>query len=299
MKGGRPIILKRHGFPGQHHLIVPQEVVRVGRRHPLLATLLPTAAGYFPHAAGHYVVRPEGVPEVIIILCLSGRGWVEVDGARQSMGEGETVFIPAQVAHAYGAENDDPWSIVWAHAQGNDLAVFMRELGIGSRRRKLRLPADALERLGFHRVYQLMEEGYSLPLLIASSSALRLVLGEMLRAKLAPRAPQGTDPDPLQRATEWMRQNIGARVTLSQLAHEAGASVSYLSALFRSKAGYPPMDYFSRLKIRQACRLLDTTTSRVKVIGAEIGYPDPYYFSRLFRHIMGMSPRAYRAVPKG
>jgi YesN/AraC family two-component response regulator len=59
------------------------------------------------------------------------------------------------------------------------------------------------------------------------------------------------------------------------------------------------MDYFSRLKVQHACRLLDTTSARIQEVGTEIGYPDPYYFSRLFREVMGMSPRAYRSITKG
>jgi AraC-like DNA-binding protein len=214
---------------------------------------------------------------------------------------GEAAFIPPRTAHAYGAAADDPWSIVWAHAIDGDLSRFLRALGIGSRQRKLRLSGDIVERLNleFHHVYRVMEEGFSLPVLINSSCALRLVLAQMLRSKLAPRAAIGTETDPVERVSEWMRQNLGARIKLSELAHHAGASTSHLSALFRRKVGYPPMDYFARLKIQRACWLLDSTTAPVKEIGVQIGYSDAYYFSRLFRHIMGMSPRSYRAIPKG
>jgi len=59
------------------------------------------------------------------------------------------------------------------------------------------------------------------------------------------------------------------------------------------------MDYFVRLKIQRASLLLDTTSFRVKEIGAKVGFADPYYFSRSFRQVMGMSPRAYRVDPKG
>jgi AraC-like DNA-binding protein len=103
----------------------------------------------------------------------------------------------------------------------------------------------------------------------------------------------------VRRATDWMRQHIDARVKLGDVAGRAGVSVSHLSSLFRKKMGYPPMDYFARLKIQRACLLLDTTSFRVKEIGAKLGFADPYYFSRSFRHVMGMSPRAYRDVPKG
>ena len=42
-------------------------------------------------------------------------------------------------------------------------------------------------------------------------------------------------------------------------------------------------------------RLLDSSELSVKAIAAELGYPDPLYFSRLFSKTMGLSPRAYRS----
>jgi hypothetical protein len=250
---------KRHGFPGQHHLIVPQDIVRAGRRHPLLAKLLPTAAGYFPHAAGHYVVRPQGVAEVIVILCSAGRGWFELDGRRQSVETGEVAFIPPRAAHAYGAADDDPWSIVWAHAIGGDLSRFLRALGIGSRQRKLRLSGDIVERLNleFHHVYRVMEEGFSLPVLINSSCALRLVLAPRGHLDVAPVRPLpaqgGLSADGLLRAAQ-----DPARL-LAPGFHR------------RARQGDRRPDRFFR------CLLLLATVSA----------------------IMGMSPRSYRAIPKG
>jgi YesN/AraC family two-component response regulator len=59
------------------------------------------------------------------------------------------------------------------------------------------------------------------------------------------------------------------------------------------------MAHFTQLKIRQACRLLDLSSKPVKVVAIETGYSDPYYFSRVFKKIMGISPDRYRAIKKG
>ncbi|RME70993.1 MAG: AraC family transcriptional regulator, partial [Verrucomicrobia bacterium] len=55
-----------------------------------------------------------------------------------------------------------------------------------------------------------------------------------------------------------------------------------------------PLDYFNRLKVQRACELLATTTLSIAEIAEQLGFDDPYYFSRLFRKIMGMAPRVYR-----
>ena len=36
----------------------------------------------------------------------------------------------------------------------------------------------------------------------------------------------------------------------------------------------------------------------VREISFELGYDDPYYFSRLFKKVMGISPMQYRNQPR-
>jgi YesN/AraC family two-component response regulator len=51
--------------------------------------------------------------------------------------------------------------------------------------------------------------------------------------------------------------------------------------------------------MRLACRLLDLSGKPVKAVALEIGYRDPYYFSRIFKKSMGISPDKYREIKKG
>ncbi|GJM79987.1 hypothetical protein HMSSN139_24830 [Paenibacillus sp. HMSSN-139] len=51
--------------------------------------------------------------------------------------------------------------------------------------------------------------------------------------------------------------------------------------------------------MQRAGQLLDLTGLSVKEIAGAVGLSDPYYFSRLFKKIMGYSPTEYRGIPKG
>lgn len=53
------------------------------------------------------------------------------------------------------------------------------------------------------------------------------------------------------------------------------------------------------MKMQRAGQLLDLTDWSVKEIAGAVGLSDPYYFSRLFKKMMGCSPTAYRGIPKG
>jgi AraC-like DNA-binding protein len=53
------------------------------------------------------------------------------------------------------------------------------------------------------------------------------------------------------------------------------------------------------MKMERACYLLDITQQSVQEIAWSLGYEDAYYFSRLFRKVIGVAPTQYRAMRHG
>ncbi len=51
---------------------------------------------------------------------------------------------------------------------------------------------------------------------------------------------------------------------------------------------------FNHLKTQKACQYLQFTDLRVNEIADRLGIEDPYYFSRMFTKIVGVSPNKYR-----
>jgi AraC family transcriptional regulator of arabinose operon len=98
---------------------------------------------------------------------------------------------------------------------------------------------------------------------------------------------------------EFMQNHLDEPLRLEDFAREADLSVSHFSELFRAQTGQSPMAYFIHLRVRFACRLLDLSDRPIKVVAIETGYRDPYYFSRVFKKAMGISPEKYRTIKKG
>jgi AraC-like DNA-binding protein len=92
----------------------------------------------------------------------------------------------------------------------------------------------------------------------------------------------------------FMKSNISERLTIDDLAAQSNFCVSHFTSLFRKGTGMSPLDYFIHLKLQRACLLLHTTDNKISAIAAELGYDDPYYFSRLFKKYMKASPDHYR-----
>jgi AraC-like DNA-binding protein len=91
-----------------------------------------------------------------------------------------------------------------------------------------------------------------------------------------------------------MQNNLVVPLSLEAMASSVNLSVSHYSNIFRKKTGYSPVVYFNHLKIQHACQYLQFTTLRINEIATKLGIEDPYYFSRMFTKIMGISPLEYR-----
>jgi AraC-like DNA-binding protein len=89
-----------------------------------------------------------------------------------------------------------------------------------------------------------------------------------------------------------------SHLSLHELSAHYNYSPSRFSSLFKQKTGYAPIDYFIQMKMQKATQLLDFTNKPIKDIASIFGFDDPYYFSRRFKKIIGMSPKKYRSINK-
>jgi len=110
---------------------------------------------------------------------------------------------------------------------------------------------------------------------------------------------EGRKNEYIERSVHYMMRSIQASLTLDDLAEHVHLSKPHFIHLFKEVTGYTPIDYYMRLKIQQACYYLDLTDQTVKEVSRSVGMQDPYYFSRVFHKIMGLSPSEYREIKKG
>lgn len=96
------------------------------------------------------------------------------------------------------------------------------------------------------------------------------------------------------KAIQYLDKHFYKSVSLETVAEHVGLSPFYFSKLFREEAGITFIDYLTRLRIKEAKRLLLETDHSLKRICFEVGYRDPNYFSRVFKKTIGMSPSDFR-----
>lgn len=95
-------------------------------------------------------------------------------------------------------------------------------------------------------------------------------------------------------AKSYIDLHFDRQISLEDVAKEAYVSASYLGLLFRKEMGIHFKDYLIRLRMREACRLLNDQHYSISQIGYMVGYKDTKYFRELFIQHTGMTPSHYR-----
>ena len=103
----------------------------------------------------------------------------------------------------------------------------------------------------------------------------------------------------IHQARELISERFREEVNPEDIASAVGMSYSNFRKQFKSYTGLSPVQYIIQLRIREAKSLLYQTNKSVKVIGSETGFMSSYYFVRLFKGKVGMTPGAFRQKARG
>lgn len=173
-----------------------------------------------------------------------------------------------EVVAAWTGRACQPASVVTASA---DLHVLIME------------EIERMVRTGFAH-----ERNYALRM-NASLSRVLLALYEHVFSERAATATEG-----IPAAFEYLQCHYQEPLALEDLARLAGCSANYLSRRFKALYGATPIVYQHRLRMQTAAQLLKTTQHPIKQIAELVGFGDVYFFSRMFKKIIGVPPGEYR-----
>lgn len=94
----------------------------------------------------------------------------------------------------------------------------------------------------------------------------------------------------------FIHDHLNMPLKIEDLAKQMHIHPNYFNTLFKKYFGIPPTQYINRLKIQRAKELLIATDQSISEISNNLGYKDMFYFSRLFKKILGTSPSNFRKL---
>lgn len=93
---------------------------------------------------------------------------------------------------------------------------------------------------------------------------------------------------------QFVKANIDKNITLTTISEHLGLSASYFSRLFSKEMGQGFVDYVTNEKMEIAKELIYSTNMKMYEIAMGLGYENAYYFSRVFKKTVGISPKEFK-----
>jgi AraC-like DNA-binding protein/quercetin dioxygenase-like cupin family protein len=99
-----------------------------------------------------------------------------------------------------------------------------------------------------------------------------------------------------QNCREHIRAHFQRLRTLEQIARENHVDTAYVCRLFRRYDHLSPYQFLMRLKMNAAADQLAHPGALVKNVAADLGFTNPFHFSRVFKSVFAVSPETFRKM---
>lgn len=100
--------------------------------------------------------------------------------------------------------------------------------------------------------------------------------------------------DTVYKVMEYIRQNYYKKITLDHIAQYVSFSKTYLSRIFKEETGENISQYINKVRIEKAKILLANKQNSLVDVANLVGFEDQSYFTKVFKAIVGTSPKKYQ-----
>lgn len=243
---------------------------------------------------------------LMLIVCLSGRGQIVVEGTNYEMKKGDIAVINAGDRHAILRSG----AVFGYICYDNICPEGMKKNSI-LRNQVVITPQRFEKEIQYclsttTKVADKKEIGWEALANVLCVELLLWVQREVLPGEKEKRE-ESFHVDSYERESivkmmmAYFNKNYMHHISMMEMAKGAYLSTTYLTRIFKEYCGQSPIDYLIGVRLRHACELLEQDQISVQDTAKQVGYDDPYYFSKLFSKHMGVSPSQYKKGmrPKG
>lgn len=255
---------------------------------------LAVVCGGYEQCAPEYVIRRSTFPYYSLEFVARGQGTLCLAGRQSTILPGTIFSYGPGVRHAITTSATQPLVKYFFDFTGRRALSLLRNnaLAPGSVGRvfapgEIQAVCDELIRNG------LKNTRFSSAICDAMFEYLVLKIAEMLVPGEAVQSPAFAT---YQRCRQYIETHCGALKTLAQIARQCHVDPAYLCRLFRRYDHQSPYQFLMRLKMNLAAGRLANPGTLVKQVAAELGFEDACHFSRAFKGVFGLYPKAFRQL---
>lgn len=223
-------------------------------------------------------------------------------------------FYPEQLSN----ENNQMLLSAWEAGKSEDIKrqwdellqyVSLEDTGIDSSVRQANLNAQGIIHLNSEELMYVdallqdmarEQKEQDINLEYAKSAYLQLILVKLSRVQSERnekiRHHSNQKRDMIYDALMYIEEHLDEKIDFSSLAEKSFMSPSYFRSIFKDVTGLTPVEYLNRMRIVKSLEYLELDKSTIADAAAKVGIFDSNYFSRMFKKVMGYSPKYFKSI---
>ena len=224
----------------------------------------------------------------------AGKGEFVCGERRWMLQAGDTFLVYPNERINFCADSAQNWSYMWIGFSGREAAECMEQAGFS-------VSTPVLLGVDSEKICLLMENvcknyGPERKKKLTAMAGVYSLLAFLVSRCEEKRVVRANIRDCARMAAEYIVAHCEEPITVEWLAEYAGVSHSSLYRRFVELFGVSPKRFLLEYRVERACQMLVSTELSVQEISNSVGFEDPFYFSRAFKEIKGMSPRQYASA---
>jgi AraC-like DNA-binding protein len=261
----------------------------INEDHPLAIL-----CGGHEKCAPDYVVIRRTYPFYVVKYTLKGRGVFRTPAGEFSLRPGMLSGFAPTVPHRFQSDPHYPLEHFFVAFAGSEAAKLLKQASLAEGRSIDTAGTSLIEEL----MLDLLKTGLDKPdfahelcccqlrtVLIRVAASLRYTAAGIPLSLMA-----------FRRCRNFIDRNFSSIASSQAVAKACRINVRYMARLFQQYGSMPPQQYLNRLKMNKAASLILNTPLPIQEIARQVGYEDPYHFSRNFKKQFGRSPRHFRQI---
>ena len=248
------------------------------------------------HPNSHHFDWQKGrvLDEYQLVYIANGQGVFESATVPPTLvGSGMAFLLSPQAWHRYKPAEDTGWEEFWVGFNGHYTEYLMRQSCFDAGRPLIRIgfPAELLA-VFTRLIATLKREGMGCQQL-AACEVIQL-LGLVYASALLKEERQSREEQVVQQARYEIQKYWASPIDFEALALGFNVSYAWFRKAFKGVMGVPPGQYHLNLKLEKASQMLRETVLSVAEISFASGFESTFYFSRIFKKKLNMTPSEYR-----
>ena len=261
---------------------------------PPRGTKLAVVCGGVEHCAPDYEIRRETFPFYSIEYVARGEGRLQLGRRNHELRPGVIFAYGPGVSQHITATPQKPLVKYFVDFAGTRAAAWIQDAGLAPGRVSQVYPPNEIQPLFDELIRNGLRGTRHTPELC------RRLLDCLGVKLLEARAPlKGADSlafATFQHCRQFMQDHFQRLRTLEQTARECHLDTAYLCRLFRRFDQQSPYQFLTRLKMNAAAGQLQQPGALVKNVAADLGFTNPFHFSRVFKSVFAIAPEAFRKL---